>query len=144
VIGFLKGLFKIKPPVLSSDLQALQAQAESAVRGYLGDGKPFPMFAMAMQANGEIVSMLPSEEIPDSREAFAAVVGRLMGLVRDHAIRASVLVTPWEDGGAHTAVFDLEQRDGGRVLVLLPYRMGPGGVRFEPATTQHAVPKLFA
>ena len=144
MIGWLGRLFKLPPPVLSGDLQALHARADAAVRGHLAEGKPFPMFAMAMQTNGEIVSMLPSGAFADPREAFAAVVGELMGLVRDHAVRATVLVTPWEDGDSRTAVFDLEQRDGGRVLVLLPYRTDADGVQFEPTTTQHAIPKLFA
>jgi hypothetical protein len=143
-VKFLKRLFKMKPPVLSPDLQRLLTNAEDTVRRHLDDGKPFPMFAIALDEGGESQYYLASEEFDDPREAFASLLHTLLPLARSHRLRANVLVTPLDDDGGAAAMFDLESRDGKRVLAILPYRQEASGVVFAPMEMQHAIPKLFA
>ena len=150
MISFLKSLFKSQEPSqpgLSADQQVLLARAESTVRGYVNDGHEFPFFAMALQSNGEVMSFLPSDEFESERDAFVGLLQSLIPQAKSGAITANVLVTPMDPPPGHSdrsAMFDLEQARGSRVLALLPYRNGPSGVEFGQMTFQRAPAKLFA
>jgi hypothetical protein len=125
----------------------LLGRAENTVRGYVTEGHQFPFFAMALQGDGKVMSFLPSEEFESEREAFVGLLQSLVPQAKSGAITANVLVTPMDPPPGHndrSALFDLEQVGGSRVLALLPYRNGPSGVEFGQMTFQPAPAKLFA
>jgi hypothetical protein len=149
-MSFLKNLFGSKgaePVKISDEQQRLLDQAQSTVRNYLQNGKMFPLFAMALQNDGEIGSFLQSEEFSSERDAFVGILQALIPLARQGAISAAVLVTPMappEGFDEASAMFDLEQRGKARFAAMLPYRRSEAGVEFGTVVFRKMEPKLFA
>jgi hypothetical protein len=149
-MSFLKNLFGSKgsePEKISDEQQRLLEHAQSTVRNYLTNGKMFPLFAMALQQDGEIGSFLPSEEFSSERDAFVGILQTLIPLARQGAISAAVLVTPMsapEGFDEESAMFDLEQRGKARFAAILPYRKRAAGVEFGAIVFRKMEPKLFA
>lgn len=132
---------------VTTDQNMLLEKAYVTVRNYLVAEKPFPLFAMALQRNGEVMSYLPTEEFAGPKEAVVGLLQTLIPLARAKDITAAVIVTPMEPPpgfSESSAMFDLEQIDAPRVLGVLPYRYGPSGVEFGQMSFQKAQGKLFA
>jgi hypothetical protein len=132
---------------LSPEQQTLLAKAESTVRNYISNGREYPLFAMSVRSNGEVISTLASDEFTDKKEALVELLKSLIALARTGAIRANVLVTPMDPIPGYEqrpAVFDLEQRGAKRVIVVIPYKKGPSGWEFGAKEYRLAEPKLFA
>ena len=132
---------------LSPDQQILLAKAESAVKNYIVNGHEYPLFAMSLRKDGEVVSTLASDEFTDKREAFIELLRLLIPLVQTGEITANVLVTPMDPIPGYEqrpVTFDLEQKGRKRVLVLIPYKKGVSGWEFGAKEYREAEPKLFA
>lgn len=145
-VGITSSAYAQQPP-LTNEQEQLLKRAETTVRNYTNAGKPFPLFAMAIEADGQLMSYLPTEEFSDSKAALVGVLKDLIPKARDGRIKANVLVTPMapEPGtDTHFAVFDLEQRGVPRLIVMLPYRgVGKHATYGERQFKRGAPPKLF-
>jgi hypothetical protein len=146
-VSFLKKLFeRAESDTPSPEQQTLLERAKRTVHNYLENNKAFPLFAMALNDEGEITSFLPSEEFSNERDAFVGILKMLIPLARSGTITAAVLVTPMappEGFRESSAMFDLEQRGKSRFAVVLPYRSNGGRVEYGEITFRKMEPKLF-
>lgn len=131
---------------LTAEQRLLYEKAESTVKNYLAAGKPFPLFAMSVDAGGHVISFLPTDEFKNQKSALVGILEELIPQAREGKIRANVLVTPMSpEPGTETsfAVFDLEQRGAKRIVVMLPYQLAGKPTFGDTQIKLGAPPKLF-
>jgi len=132
---------------LSPNQQLLLAKAENTVKNYINAEKPYPLFAIAMHNNGEVESLLASDEFNDKKQALVALLGELLRRAKAKEIKANVLVVPMDPIPGFEqkpAAFDIEERGGKRILVLIPYQKKGDAWVFGKKEYREVPPKLFA
>ena len=83
------------------------------------------MFALALQPDGEVISIPANDEGAEIGIAIGGILTALLPLAKAGKIVASALCTPIPANivkdGRSAVVFDLEHRDGSRIYAVLPY-----------------------
>ena len=129
---------------LSPEQEALLQRAKGTVQKYLEHGKSVPVFAIALQSDGGINSLLASDEFTNPDDAFASLLNMLGLLAQDGMITTAVLVPPVLDELRDSVVlFELEQRGGSRFGVVLPYTTNDaGGIAYGAHAIREITPML--
>lgn len=107
---------------LDGERAALLEQAQVFVRRFVQERGGFSMFALAKHRDGALNPMQPTDEFPDDQAAIVEIYRLLMALARDEQIVASVICTHIAVGPEQAAMFDVESKAAGRVLVMLPMK----------------------
>jgi hypothetical protein len=100
----------------------LPGEAETWVKRFVEKRGGFTMFALAKHRDGGVNPLQPTDEFPDQKSAMVETYRLLMALAKDNEIVASVICTPISEGKEAFAMYDLESKDSGRVLVLVPMK----------------------
>ena len=134
---------------LPDELADLLEQGESIVKKYIENQGSFALFALTLQADGEVIPVLASEEIKDMKGALGGVLKVLIPWAKTGKITASCICTQVParvaDDQRDAVIFDLENRDRQRVYAVMPYHKHDYfGWRYGPMEFTRGKAQLFA
>jgi len=100
----------------------LLGEAQGWVKRFVERRGGFTLFALAKHRDGKVNRLQPTDEFADQEFAIAEMCRLLTALAKDSEIVACVICTPIFAGTQNAVLYDLESKDSGRVLVLVPLR----------------------
>ena len=97
--------------------ESLFSQAKALVQDFITKRGTFSLFALAQMADGSIVPVHSTDEFESAQAAIGGVLEALAPMARAGSIDGCVICTPMDEG-ATAIVYDVDFREGGRMLLV--------------------------
>lgn len=106
---------------LHAEQSFLLETAERFIKHSVSECGTFPMFALALQKNGNLTPV-QVEEFQDTQSALDSVLETLLPLAVEGQIFSCIICTPMPPETHQIAVYDIDHRSGGRVLAVQSFK----------------------
>jgi len=128
---------------LHPDQSNLLEEAEVHIERLVEETGRFPFFALTLDQHAN-VSPLHLVDATDDMQDLLKLLRLILPLARGGQINASVICAPMSMDNANFAIFDLEHREAGRVLVTSQYgRDSSGRCMFGGREFKRDTPRMF-